>query len=72
MTKLGAQRTLPTQLILHPSTVTTPLIQHFKILIVFVHFIRDSEFPIIVVAFDILVFVTLGSGFVSGVRGGIV
>jgi len=67
MTILSVQRLLPTQLILHTSTMTSSLIQHVEtfpsilsIIIFIVDLVWLSEFPVVMFAIDIGGVVAIG------------
>ncbi len=61
MAELCIKRLLPAELIPHPPTMTARLIERVKTLILLVHFVRNSEFPLVELAFH--VFGVMAGGF---------
>jgi uncharacterized protein YybS (DUF2232 family) len=62
MAEFGIERLLPAELVLYASAVAAALVERLKVGVVVVHFVRDAEFPCVVLAFYLFVFAALGLG----------
>jgi hypothetical protein len=62
MAKLRIKRLLSTELVLHPSAMAACFVQRVKILVLFMHPIRSSEFPLIELTFHFFRFAAGGFG----------
>jgi len=70
MTELRLERLLSTELVLHPPTMTLPIIQGLEVLRIVVNLVRRFEFPLVELSVDVLALmaVGLGVGFWGGAR----
>jgi hypothetical protein len=70
MAELSTKRCLSTQLILYSPAMTATFVQRLEVRIIVVDFVRDAEFPFVVLAFYVFGFVAGGFGLVFFGLGG--